>query len=115
GLGIKRVISSNLVRAKQTAQYISHGLGDIPMTTDWRLNALDLGIFAKMKEADNADRLGLYFKDPDVTIPGSSESVNQYMKRTDDAVNEHIMTNQETGPILILGHSSTIATYLQGV
>jgi HK97 family phage portal protein len=114
GEGIKRIITSSIHRAKQTAYRVAAGLGDIPVEIDARLNALNVGDFAKMNEKDNAHRLQLYFDNPDEIIPGSDESVNMYLKRTNEAINEAREKNEETGPILVLAHSSTIASYLNG-
>ena len=111
GLGITHIVSSDLPRAKETAQLISHGLGDIPMTTDARLNALHLGIFAGMNEKENEGRLKIYLDNPDVPIPGG-ESVNDYDQRTMDMIKEVRDSNESTGPVLTLAHSSTLATYL---
>ncbi len=111
GQGITRVVSSNLPRAKHSAQRVATALG-VPMTTDWRLNALNLGEFSKLDEKQNAERLRLYIDNPDVAIPGG-ESINDYVKRSQAGLNEAFDSNESTGPVLALGHSSTIAAYLQ--
>jgi HK97 family phage portal protein len=112
--GIKRIVSSDLPRAKYTAQRLSVGLGGIPMTTDWRLNALNLGVFAGLDERTNAARLKIYIDNPDIPIP-DGESVNGYIQRSQEAIAEHKAENEATGPILDLAHSSTIATHLSAL
>jgi len=106
----KRIISSTLPRAQSTAQRYATALG-IPMTTDWRLNSLDLGIFAGMNEKENEDRLQLYIDNPYMTIPGG-ETIAGYIKRSQEAIEDHRNQNEESGPILDLCHSSTIASYV---
>lgn len=108
--GIKRIISSELPRAKYSAQRIATGLG-IPMTTDWRLNALNLGELAGLNEKENADKLRFYIDNPDVPIPGG-ESINSYVSRTQSAIREHRATNEDTGPILDETHSSAVGSYV---
>lgn len=112
--GIKRIITSAVTRAKLAAEHVSVALGNIPVTIDSRFNALNVGVFAKMNEKENAHRLQIYFDDPDTIIPGSDESVNMYLSRTRQAMDEARESNEETGPILAVAHSSTIAAYLNG-
>ena len=109
--GIRRIVCSNLERAKQTAYRISAALGDIPVSIDWRLNAMDLGIFAGENEKENEEKIKLYVNSPDTKIPGG-ESMTGYIERTNTAIDEIRGTNEETGPILVITHSSAIATYL---
>lgn len=107
----KRIITSTLPRALYTAQRYATALG-IPMTTDWRLNALDLGIFAGMDEEENYDKLKLYIDNPDMPIPGG-ETVNGYIHRAQEGIDEAFASNEETGPILEVSHSSDVAAYVQ--
>lgn len=113
GLGIKRIVSSNLDRAKHTAHHYANALG-IPMTTDWRLNAWKLGAFEGMNEEKYADSLKLYVDNPDISIP-DGESLDDYVKRTNEALDEIDQQNEESGPILVVTHSSVIASRLCGI
>lgn len=112
GLGIRRIVCSNLERARETAQRVANALL-VPLTVDTRLNALDLGVFAGQNEETYASGLQLYFDNPTVGIPGG-EVVNDYIARTDGAMDDIRGTNDSTGPILVIAHSSTICTYVAG-
>ncbi len=111
--GIRRIVSSNLERTRETSQRVANALL-LPLTLDARLNALDLGIFAGMNEEENAHRLNLYVDNPDAIIPGG-ETVNGYVARTQEAMDEGREANDSTGPILHVIHSSTICAYMAGV
>jgi HK97 family phage portal protein len=111
GKGIKRIVSSELPRAKETAQYYASVLG-VPMTTDWRLNALDLGELAGLNEKENGQRLQLYVDNPDQVIPGGRESIHSYQDRVNEVFNDLQGSNETTGPILAVTHSSDIAVRL---
>lgn len=109
-VGIRRIISSTLPRSVDTAQRIANGLL-VPLTLDPRLNAWDLGIFAGMDESENADRLKLYIDNPDDPVP-EGKSLNDYRQRVREALDEARASNDSTGPILALTHSSAISLYL---
>ena len=110
GLGIKLVVSSALPRSIETARVYATALG-VPLETDADLNALDLGIFAGMNEEANAARLELYIKSPDTVIP-DGESISAYTARVNGAIDRWEGKNDQLGPILVVTHSSGIATYL---
>lgn len=114
-LGIKRVVCSPLMRTQHTAQRYADALGGLPLSTDWRLAALNLGELEGMKEKENAGRLQVYIDNPDTKLPGSDESVNDYVKRVDEAIDELRSKNKATGPILAISHSSAISNYLEKV
>lgn len=112
-VGIKRIVSSPEPRALETAQAYATALG-VPMTTDWRLGPLDLGVFSGLNEKDNAGKLEVYLKNPDVPIPGGV-AVNDYLRDTQASMDDYRGENEGTGPILVLSHSSTIASYVSRV
>ena len=96
--------------AIETGRIYATALG-VPLETDARLNALNLGIFAGMNEEQNAERLQLYIDHPDTVIP-DGESVSGYRQRVDDGIDDWRSRNDTVGPVLVMTHSSGIATYL---
>jgi HK97 family phage portal protein len=107
GLGIKRIVSSELPRCLESAQMYANVLG-VPMSTDARLNALNIGELAGLDEKVHCDRLQLYIDNPDVPIPGG-ETVRGYQQRVNDCFDELQSNNESTGPILVMTHSSGAA------
>lgn len=81
--GIKRIVTSTLVRHKETADIVAKGLG-VPVSYDEGFRTLNVGDFTGKKRKEHADNLQKYLDAPDTTIPGG-ESVESFTKRSDAA------------------------------
>lgn len=81
--GIKSIVTSSLVRHKQTAEILSKALG-VPVETDEGFRTLNVGDFTGKKRNEHADRLQKYLDAPTVQIPGG-ETVNGFQERSNAA------------------------------
>ena len=111
GKGIKRIVSSPLPRAQQSAQIISQGTG-VPVETDDRLAALDKGDFTGQAKEDASEGIGQAFDEPSETIPGGSESPDDFGNRVQSSLFEalnSLQANPESGPIAFILHDSGLA------
>ena len=109
--GIKRIVTSHLRRSVHTAQIVADVLGNVPVVTDMRLAAWNLGILAKQQESN--DKLKPYVDDPVTRVPGG-ESLNSYMTRFNAGMNSINESAASTGPVLVVTHSSGVCTWEGG-
>jgi broad specificity phosphatase PhoE len=77
--GIKRIISSPLLRARQTAEIDGKALG-LPYEQEGALLPFNCGFFTGLDKEVTADAYKLFMQNPDVKIP-NGESVNDIHKR----------------------------------
>lgn len=110
-LGIKRIVCSHLYRTTQTAHIVANILGNIPVVEDWRLAAWNLGILAKQIEEHY--KIQPYIDDPWTPIPGG-ESLNYYIHRFLEGMNDAERTNVLAGPTLTITHSSGVCVWEGG-
>jgi probable phosphoglycerate mutase len=103
--GLKKIVTSSLVRHQQTASIISKALG-IPVETDENLRTLNVGDFTGKKRKDVADELNEYFDNPEKQIPGG-ESVDSFMKRSNSAVAKVRADQQRT--LIVTSRSNIFA------
>jgi broad specificity phosphatase PhoE len=105
-----RVVSSDLDRAQQTAQYIM-GTGVVMcpyMSPDFNLRPWGIANFAGMeKTPENQAKLDYYIEHPDVLIP-DGESLNVFRDRFEDCVQLYLSTPYENLPTVIVTHTSNI-------
>jgi broad specificity phosphatase PhoE len=81
GLRIKKIISSPMTRARQTAKIVGDELG-LPVEINKALNPLDLGDFVGKSVDTNLDKVKQYLSNPDKRIPGGgtvSDWANNYI------------------------------------
>ena len=80
--GIKKILSSDLVRAKETAEILAEALG-VPVTTDVELREADNGSLAGMPNAEALEKYpGVFWSmlKPDECYP-NGESPNMFFSR----------------------------------
>jgi broad specificity phosphatase PhoE len=101
---IKRIISSPLLRAMQTADIFSEKLG-LPVSQDRGLLCWALGFLSGRDKDDYSDILDYYVDNPHKVIP-EGESLDDLEQRTFEFFNEHLK-NELT---LFVTHTSNIIT-----
>ena len=109
GMGITRIISSGMDRAKQTAQIVADKLSVKDVTVDDRLSPLDVGVFQGHDRKANWTQFVRYLDNPHETIP-SGEKVNDFRGRNSEFLNEVLPQAKENGPFLAIAHTSNITT-----
>lgn len=100
------IISSEMDRAKETANILAKALGK-KVETRADLDSLDVGDVSKMSDKEEADRIVQHHKDnPQKPIPGG-ESVNHFDQRIEPELMRGIQKYFETGkpPIFTVHHS----------
>lgn len=102
--GIKRIISSPLPRAQETAQIISQETG-IPVETDDRLASLDKGNLEGQPEEDAEDDISAAAENPDQAIAGG-ESFGAFGARVQAVLFD--LLNQQSGAAAVVMHDSGI-------
>jgi broad specificity phosphatase PhoE len=110
-LGIKRVVCSHLLRAKQTAQIYADILGSIPVVEDIRLAAWNLGILAGQLESHDA--IAPYIESPWTKVP-NGESLNAWKIRFIAGMQDAENKNFLVGPTLVISHSSGLCIWEGG-
>ena len=108
GLSIRRIVSSDLVRAKHSAEIVSSCCG-IPIELDEGLRSWHHG-FGGMPEADYSEKLDYLVQHPD-EIPSNGESLNAFVRRNQEALDKIQAENAEKGPTLAITSSSNLASY----
>jgi len=106
------VYSSDLLRAKQTAETITKILGLEVTKFDERLREMHLGIRQGKKvdeitieEKELADKI---WKNHDIHFPGGGESVNEMKSRVKAAFDEIVEIHSEEDTVLIIAHGGTL-------
>jgi broad specificity phosphatase PhoE len=105
-----RVVSSDLDRAQQTAQYVmATGIVACPyLSPDFNLRPWGIAKFAGLeKTSANQKKLDYYIKNPDEQIP-DGESLNGFRTRFEDAVQAYLSVPYENLPTVIVTHTSNI-------
>lgn len=105
---IDLIFSSDILRAKQTAEILGEKLKIIP-EYDKRLREIDFGIF----NTKTADEFTDYFKDPKERIQGrvpGGESYEDISKRMGDFLKD-TETNYQNKNILIVSHQAPLFVF----
>lgn len=103
---VKNVYSSNYIRAKRTASILS-GKDDIKI--DDRLGERKGGI--PNLDITPEEYYKMQFDNPDYCFPGG-ETVNQIIKRMDEAIND-IINNHKGEETMVVSHGAAITFYLK--
>ncbi|MHA1124313.1 MAG: histidine phosphatase family protein [Candidatus Heimdallarchaeota archaeon] len=112
GFTCQAVYSSDLLRAKQTAETITKILGLEVTKFDERLREMHLG-YRQGKKVDEITieekELGeKIWKNHDINFPGGGENVNEMKSRVKDAFDEIVETHSEDDTVLIIAHGGTL-------
>jgi broad specificity phosphatase PhoE len=104
------VLSSDKLRAKQTAEVICEKRPDCHIQYTSDLNALDVGKFSGQPRTEQSiQELHHYIKNPNIPIPEGSGSLNDFKNRVRPVFKEALEVALNQGqPILIIGHSSIV-------
>lgn len=115
-LGIQYVISSPMVRARDTAHIIAQP-NAVPVQIDPRLHEVDVGLWEgrswEWVKRENDEAYKRFMSSPDTVGYPGGESYNDVLMRIGPAIQDHIEKN--TGAILIVGHSVVNRVYLASV
>jgi len=106
-LGIKRIISSPLTRAKETADFISRHV-NLPVETDDRLREF----FTDPDEKDSSKQKALKklsYSNPTEVMPGG-ESLIGAVERLEDLLNE--LRGREDGAVCLVTHRVIVESLL---
>jgi len=106
--GITRIVSSDLVRARESAAIIAVELGITDIQFLSGLRTWNLGDFTGKDKDAYSDKVQHYIDNPDEVVPGG-ESLNDFQARSRKAVELIHQLNGTTGPILIVASLSNFA------
>ena len=108
---IEKIYSSDLSRAKETAEIISKRLEVNSIIFDSRLREFNLGIFQGRKNYEMTDEekklLQSCWKDHSKRVP-EGENVNEMKTRVKSIFDEIISTNHENTTVLVVGHGGSL-------
>jgi broad specificity phosphatase PhoE len=107
--GITHIISSDLLRAKQTAEIVGNKLG-LPVKTDERLRPQHVPETEGLK-IDEAKKIWDHYEQHSDEKPKGGESWNQFTTRQAEALKE-IDTLAKSGKPLVMTHSRNIESAL---
>lgn len=110
GCDIKKIVSSDLVRAKETAEILAEALS-LPVTTDARLREADNGELAGMSNEEALKKYpGLFWStlEPDECYPGG-ESPNVFFTRIKSWFDKFLVECKDVeGNVLVVTHGGVI-------
>jgi len=114
GLGVTALYSSDLRRARQTAEIIAASLA-LPVRLDARLREIQLGEWEGLRQDEVLARFPVEWaarqRDPLYSRAPGGESVAEVAARVWAAANE-VAHAQQTGSVLIVSHGLALATLL---
>ncbi|AZB44470.1 histidine phosphatase family protein [Bacillus sp. FJAT-42376] len=102
--------SSPLMRAKQTAEFISEKLGGLEIITDDRIRETGGGRIEGTTEAERLEKWGIGWRDLDLGRERSEDVVKRGLEFAEDLVEKHPEKN-----ILVVSHGSFIRHLLQAL
>lgn len=108
--GIRRIVTSTLVRHDETAKIVSNDLGHTLIQRDERFRTLNVGLYTGKKRDEYAAEVEWYLNHPAEKIPGG-ESLDEFSDRNAAAITEAIATNNTVGPTLVITSRSNIAAW----
>jgi broad specificity phosphatase PhoE len=100
--GITAIVSSDLDRAKETAQIIGRSVGVEPSFSH-KLRPWDLGEFTGKPAAESAPALREYSQNPDKVVPGG-ESFNTFKERTFEGLREAFQQHPNDNLAIVAHH-----------
>jgi broad specificity phosphatase PhoE len=100
--GIRKIVSSKVARARQSAAIVGKVLG-VPVEYDEDLNSWDTGKLVGLP----SEAIKPYIDDPDLAPP-NGETLNDLRKRATKAVAKHEKEADKDGPILGMTHNSVM-------
>ena len=105
-LGITHIVSSDLPRAKETANIIGNKIGITP-EFEPGLRTWDLGDLTEKSGKEVHDQVNHYCKEAlDERPPGSSESFNEFKDRILSTTSKILQNHPEDHKILVVSHNS---------
>lgn len=119
GLGISRVVSSDLARAAETARIVGQALG-VPVETDERLREISYGsleghtldecrqLTDPHNHEDSYDIMGFDYRQY-----GGESALQAYARQR--AVLEDIRSKHGTETVMVIGHGHSLRTVLYGI
>lgn len=114
GIKISAIYSSDLLRARQTAELIAEPLG-LPVTLELRLREINLGVWEGMPseaiEAKYPQELAERMRNPFPTCAPSGESAREVAERVLMSINE-IANKYSYESVLIVAHGISLAVII---
>lgn len=104
--GVTQIVSSDLARAKQTADIIAKELG-VPVTTDERLRPQHIPE-TEGKKVKEIQHIRDHYKEHPDEVPEGGESLNQFRERQDAAIAEIEKSANEGHKPLVVTHSTNL-------
>lgn len=102
------IISSNLTRAKQTAEIIRDTLGVDAVFTDDRIREIDCGLIEGTTEEERIDRWGVHWREQNLGMEEFQMVAKRGLKFLEEQIVEHADKR-----ILIVSHGALIGLTLQ--
>jgi probable phosphoglycerate mutase len=113
--GVGHVVTSDLGRARETAEIVARELALGQVSVDPRLRERGFGAFEGLTRDECAARFpeiwAAYQEDRRVMPPGS-EPHDQVLRRVDDGVRHALTAAPANGPVLIVGHGGALRLFL---
>jgi broad specificity phosphatase PhoE len=103
--GVRRLVSSPVPRAADSAQQIGQAIG-LPVEMDERFASLDLGELAGQDRDATHEQIKDYFEKGDEAFPGG-ESPDAFRSRVSEGLMDILRRGE--GPVAIVTHDSVIA------
>lgn len=105
---VRRIISSPLPRARQTADIVAEILGIQKVSTDEKLLPWDLGDFTDKKKSEYGDMLNFLVEHPDVKAP-HGKSLNDVRAEFHPALDDYLEhAKLPNNQILLVSHGTEI-------
>lgn len=104
GRGITCIYSSDLGRARETANIVAKKL-KLKVIVDFRLRPWNKGDFQGEPKDETKEAFDYYVNHPDKKIPGG-ESLESFNNRYEEALDEYIKQGKTDGPLLLVTHNS---------
>ncbi|MGI9507023.1 MAG: histidine phosphatase family protein, partial [Geminicoccaceae bacterium] len=113
-LSVKRIVSSPLLRARETADAMVSALGLEPLETDFRLRELEFGQWEGMlpSEVDGTEAYRRWSEDPYHNAPPDGETGHTVLKRTLNAVGEALFHTQNLAVVTHKTPARLLAAFL---
>ena len=107
GTGITRLLSSDVLRALQSAEILSEAL-DVPVETDRALREVDVGGAKGLGYAESAERWpGILAPEGEVRFPGG-ESFSGVADRAAAYLRRSVLRNGGEGRVLVVSHGGVV-------
>jgi 2,3-bisphosphoglycerate-dependent phosphoglycerate mutase len=116
GRGITRIRSSDLARARETAEIVARELGVPDLGVDPRLRERCFGVFEGLTAEECAERfpdVWARYQEDRRCVPPGGEPQDLVIARLEQAVREAMTVPVAADPVLLIGHGGSLRALLQ--